>query len=212
MSGRKTTRTIAVVAAASLLVGAFVAGPADARKKKKKKRKPPVVVVEQCPAYTPGAAAADVPVLQVTDAATAEAPVTVELETAAGLGMGRDATSPEGQNVSHAYQNLQIDSANPSAGLFARIEFVELEDYDLYMDTADGTNVATSAGYMAVSDGDLQNATDNDSTTAPGSEQINGYPATDCDGFTLDVVGATTPGDTVVLKLWLAEPQAVPAR
>ncbi|MFN2389478.1 MAG: hypothetical protein ABR575_07755, partial [Actinomycetota bacterium] len=53
--------------------------------KKPKKPKPPA----GCAAYVPGEAGADAETTKVTDAATAEAPVEVELDTGPGVGSGR---------------------------------------------------------------------------------------------------------------------------
>ena len=185
----KLTKAVAVVAMASLVVGAFAVVPAEAKKKK------------GCATYQPGANGDGQPITVVTDAATAEKPVTIELETAAGVGMGRDASSPEGQHVSHAYANIQVDSAAPSASLFVSVAFTEAFDYDLYLDTADGTQLAASAGFGPVAFG----ASDYEHSDF-GSETIAGFPANDCDGYTANIVGATTPGETVTVSAWLEKP------
>lgn len=196
----RSIRTLAVLASAGLIVGAFAAGPADAAKKKKKK--PPV-----CAPLAVHEKAAEAELVKVTDAATAEAPVEVEVSTGPGLGLGRPGGSlPFGELVSEAFVNVQVDSALPSAGLYATIEFTEAWDYDLYLDDATGTEVAHSAGFF------------NQSSTAGaageskiGSENIYGLETADCGGYSVDIAGATTPGETVMLKLWLGEIQAAPA-
>src|SRR5687767_48583 len=107
MGNGRVIRTLAVVATASLVLGAFVAAPADAKKKKKKKPK-----TASCAPYVPGEAGKDAPVTVVTDAATEEAPVEVTVATAEGLGFS-SADGPSGDMgpTSHAYANVQVDSA-----------------------------------------------------------------------------------------------------
>lgn len=193
----RSIRTLAVLASAGLLVGAFAAAPADAAKKKKKK--PPA-----CAPWTPPEKSAEAEIVKVTDAATAEAPIEIEVETAPGVGSGRPGGSlPLGEGTSEAFVNVQVDSALPSAGLYATIEFTPTWDYDLYLDDSTGTEVAHSAGFL------------NQSFTAGaagesgiGSENIYGLETADCDGYAVDIAGATTPGETVLLKLYLGEVQA----
>lgn len=193
MKNGRIVRSLALIATASLVLGAFMAVPADAKKKKKPKK------AAACAPYVPGENGADAPVTVVTDAATADAPATLEVEIGPGLGAGRD---PEGEGalVSHAYPNLQVDSAASSALLNVRISWsIPPEDYDIYLDTADGSELASSAGY-----GPIPGGSDYGSS-AVGSESILAFPASDCDGFTVDVVGATTPGGTVTVDYWLGE-------
>lgn len=199
----RSVRTFAVLASAGLIVGAFAAGPADAAKKKKKK---PAV----CAAYVGHEKAAKAELVKVTDAATAEAPIEVEVATDPGFGIGRPGTTVNGVDVgaavSEAFVNVQVDSAAPSAGLYATIEFNEAFDYDLYLDDATGTEVAHSAGFFNQS-----SAAGADGESAIGSENIRGLDTADCGGYSADIAGATTAGDTVTLKLWLGEVVAAPA-
>ncbi|MFN2388039.1 MAG: hypothetical protein ABR575_00310, partial [Actinomycetota bacterium] len=140
-------------------------------------------------------------------AATAEAPVEVELDTGPGVGSGR--SGPLAAAVSHAFHNLQVDSAAAETGLWASIEFPAEWDYDMYMDLPDGTNVAESGGFLFIND-NLDVADDEDSHSDVGSETILGTKTADCGGYTLEVVGATTAGGPVTLKLWLGEIAYVP--
>ena len=187
MKSSRTLKTLALIATAGLMVGVVAAAPAQAGKKKK------------CPAYVPGENGAGQPINVVTDAATADKPVELTLPTEAGLGAGRD---PEGfgAHVSHVYVNIQVDSKAASAPLNTGLEFGTAWDYDLYLDLADGTEVANSAGYGPVDDGSTE-----DSRHDFGSETIVGVETSDCGGYTLDVVTATSPGGDVTLKLWLGE-------
>lgn len=201
---RKSLRRIAVLASATMLLAAFVAGPADARKRK---RKPPV----GCTAFVPtNAHGAELPTAVVTDAATAESPVVVELATEAGIG----ATSPgpedppENGMPAHAYLNVQVDSTLPSTGLYVTVEFSQQWDYDLLLRTAEPDAVAYSAGgapYEGPFDG-----TGHGGHATAGTENIDGITTADCSGYTVDVVSATTPGETVTLKYWLGEAAYTP--
>lgn len=191
MRNGRVVRSLALIATASLVLGAFVAGPADAKKKKKPKKP------AACAPYTPGESGAEAPVTTVTNANTAEAPATLEVEIGPGLGAGRD---PEGEGalVSHAYTNVQVDSTGASDFLNVRVSWsVPPEDYDVYLDTADGTELASSAGYGPIPGGSEYGS------SAVGSESIVAFPVKDCDGFTVDVVGATTPGGPVTVDYWL---------
>lgn len=190
MRNGRFIRTLAVMASAGLVLGAFMAVPAEAKKKKKKPA--------GCAAYVPGENGADAEITKVTDANNAEAPAELTVATGPGLGMGRDPEG-EGAHVSHAYANLQVDSKSSSAVLNVSIEFNPAWDYDVYLDTADGTEVANSAGFANQTFGSDYAHSD------IGSETIVAFPVADCDGFTVDVVGATTPGGDVTVKYWLGE-------
>ena len=188
MRNGRMIRSLAVMASAGLVLGAFFAVPAEAKKKKK-----------GCATYVPGEAGAEAPVTKVTSANTADAPAAVEVEVGPGMGAGRD---PEGEGmfVSHAYANVQVDPSASSDLLNVRISWdVPPEDYDVYLDTADGTELANSAGFGPVTSGSDY------AHSEAGSETIVGYPVADCEGFTVDVVGATTPGGTITVEYWLGE-------
>lgn len=190
----KTIQRLAVLASASLVLGAFIAAPADAKKRKKKK--PPV-----CATYVPGENGADQEINVVTEAATEEAPLAITATVGPGLGAGRDPEG-EGANVSHAYVPIQVDTKAPTGGaLYVKASWTVVpEDYDLYLDTSDGTEVANAAGYGPVDDGSTE-----DSEHALGSETIISIDTPDCGGYTLDLVGAMTPGGDVELTMWLGE-------
>jgi hypothetical protein len=194
----RTLRIVAVAGAAALLLGAFVAGPAEARKKKKH-HKP----VAACAPYAPSGGAEGAEVVSVTDAATADAPVEVTVTTEPGLGSGRPADQTGGA-VSEAFVPVQVDSAAASAGLYARVDFTPVWDYDLYMTDDTGTDVGASGGSLVIDDSELGGDADH-SETGAGFEAIYGVTSTDCQGFNVDVVGATTPGEDVTLTLWLGE-------
>ncbi len=192
----RTIRTIAVVASAALLVGAFAAAPAEAAKRKKKKKAPAA-----CAAYTPGEKGAGQPITVVTDAATAEKPVEVALDTEPGLGF----SSEEGEGnpnefaTSHAYTNVQVDSAASSTGLYVMIEFQPTWDYDLWLRDSSHVPVEYSAGFAVLTSGSDRAHSD------LGSESIQGLPVADCAGFTVDAANAGGPGGEITVKYWLGE-------
>jgi hypothetical protein len=206
MKSTRIVRATAVVGSVALILGAFVAGPADAKKKKKKK--PPVAA---CAPFTPYEKGASAPIAVVTDAATEAAPVTVTLATAEGLGTSTNETEDgdTGALVSHAYHNVQVDSAAPTAALYVRLEFAGYQDYDLYLRNPDGTSDTYSAGAppYQVFDG-TGNGGHSEGDPTAAAENIDGAAVTDCQGFTVDVVSATTEGADVTLKYWLGAPPA----
>ncbi|HYI45656.1 MAG TPA: hypothetical protein VE174_09410 [Actinomycetota bacterium] len=202
----RTVRTVAIMGAAALLLGAFASGPAVAKKKKKKKKAP----VAACAPFAPGEKGAGQPVTVVTDAATAEAPVEVTVATDPGLGFSSEAGegAPEdGEGLtSHAYTNVQIDSAAPSAGLYVRVEFEPVWDYDLWLRDSGHSALAYAAGSSPAPVPGVTDGTGNGGHTESGSENIDGYFAADCNGFTVDIANAGGPGGDVVVKYWLGEP------
>lgn len=205
MSKQRTIRTLSVVASAALIVGVFAAAPADAKKKKKPRA---------CAPYVPGELGADQPVTIVTDAATEEAPVTIELDTAEGVGF----TSPDGAGSdegapSHVFTNVQVDSAAPSTGLYIRLEFPDGLEYDLFARLADGSAYAYVAGSNhtgpLVTEFGLD-GTGNGGYSEVGAENLAGLSTADCAGYTVDVASAITPGGPVTVKYWLGEATYAP--
>lgn len=199
MKASRNIRSASVLASAALILGAFVA-PADAKKKKKPKTPPPPPV---CAAFTPAEIGADAPVTIVTEAATAEAPVEVTLATEAGAGTATGEPNADAvltSQISHVVQNVQVDTP-ASSTLFIRLEMPSETDYDLFVYDAAGESVAQAAGFNPAP------AVYNDNThgghTEEGAEVIDGLASADCDGYTLDIAGATTPGGDVTLKLWV---------
>jgi hypothetical protein len=194
MTSGKALRTIALAASLGLLIGAFGAGAADAKKKKK----PPA-----CAPFVPAGPAEGSEVTVVTDAATEEAPVSIEVATDPGLGLGREAGSG-GDFTSQAYVPIQVDSAASGAGIYGRVDFTPTWDYDLYLDDPAGTNLMASGGFGPIDDSELGGDAAN-SETGPGFEAIYGIPTEDCGGYVFDVAGATTPGGAVTVTVWLGE-------
>lgn len=185
-------RWVAVAISTGLLVGLVASAPAQARKKKKRKPpQPPVCVV-----YTPGEQGAGLDVSVVTDAATEAAP----FETTVSIDPGLALTGSE-PTLSHAYGNIQIDSALPEIGLYARLEFAAYEDYALYLNLADGTERARSAGFNPASQ--FGDGTGYGGHSEMGAENLDGIRTPDCQGYTFHVAAYTGMGGDLPLKLWL---------
>ena len=199
----KTVRTLAVLATASLVLGAFVAGPADA-KKRKKKPSCPVATYTEPASPSVSRPEADAEVITVTDAATAEAPIVIEYEHGAAL--WETATQMPIQEDTKWF-NLQIDSAAPATGLYARLDWAvpSVSDIDLYLwDGATGEQAAVSGATNAVP----MNAPFVAETGAMGYESISGFAAVDCSNFLVESRAFLTAGEAMTLTLWLGDPAA----
>jgi hypothetical protein len=191
MSGSRT-RIVATLACSALIVGAMAAVPAEAKKKK-------------CAKYVPGAYAAEAELVKVTDKATADAPIEMAVVTDAGLGLtsADDPAGGEGQ-PSHKFVNIQIDPSASTANVFVRIEYTPTWDYDLFLRTAAGPAVAYEADFNPATAGGPTPIGGNETAhPEPGAGQIDGYTGIDCEGFTIDIASASTPGEEVALTIWL---------
>lgn len=190
----RTARIVALCVAAALASGSLGAAPAEAKKKRKPKK---------CAAYQPGELGQGAESFVVTDAATESAPIEIELETAPGLGF--TSTDPGGDTgaISHAYLNVQVDSKASASGLYVRAEFLEIEDYDLFLRDASGAAIAYQADFNPVAGQGLGAGSGGHSEV--GAEALDGIGSSDCTGYTLDVASSITPGGTVLVKLWLGE-------
>lgn len=203
----KTLRKLAALASATLVLGAFVAGPAEA---KKKKPKPPPAPVG-CAAFTPGEEGAEAKTSVVTDAATAEAPVVVELTAAAGMGNDLGLAGGAYNETTSVYQNVQVDTANPSAGLYVRVDFSDHHDYDLYLNNAAGDTAATSGDFNVAPGEGLGSGSPEGAWEAGTSyESVLGINTPDCGGYTTRIVSFLTTGGNITVSYWLGEVIAEP--
>ena len=203
MKSPRTIRTLAVIATAGLVVGAFAAGPAEAKKKKKKKP-------AACAAFVPGEAGAEQPTVVLTDAATEAAPVeqTVTLAGSAADARLVSAIPEEGPLApGRAPFNIQVDTAAADAGLYALIEFPERRDYDLQLLHTDGSYAARARSFNPVL------GTPGETFSEPGhggegtthSEKLVGIRTADCGGWTLQPENWFGEGGDFTIKLWLGE-------
>jgi hypothetical protein len=167
--------------------------------KKKNKQQPPK---ERCPEYVPGEQGTGQPINLVTDEHTAEAPLELVVPTDPG---GPNVPSTPVDLRSNAYVNVQVDTAAADTGLYATFEFEPYEDYDLYLNYADGTEAARSAGFnqapVLIFDG-----TGDGGHSGIGSENLDGVRTPDCGGYTINLSGYIAEGGDKTLKLWLGEP------
>lgn len=200
----KTVRSLAVLASAALLVGGIVAAPAEAKKKRKK---PP-----SCPAATyaePASPSASRPeagaeIIKVTDQATQEAPIVIEYEHGAAL--WETASQAPIQEDTLWFQ-IQVDSASPAKGLFARLDWAvpSVSDIDLYLwDGISGEQAAASGATNAVP----VNAPFVAETGAMGYESISGFAVADCSNYLVESRAFMTAGEAMTLTLWLGDPAA----
>ncbi|MEA2486771.1 MAG: hypothetical protein QOF16_425 [Actinomycetota bacterium] len=182
-------------------------------KHKKHKKKPPVPAPAGCPAYQPGDAGKDAKTTVVTDAATKDAPISVQLPLAQGAGTGTGISQVDAVTLateSHAFQNVQVDSNSSSVGLYVRAEFDTQSDDDLHLLNSDGTEAAHAAGFNVAPEslpvapfGQPLDGTGSGGHSESGAEQIDGIKTADCQGYTAELDGATTRGGTITLKFWL---------
>lgn len=191
--GIKSLRALAVVASAALILGAFVAAPADAKKKK------------ACPKFTAPDWAADAETTILTDAATAEEPVTLEFTTGHGAGTTSTDYPEDGDGtLSHSFQNVVVDTKAKSSNIHARIDFLPAFDYDLFLRISAGPALAYEADFNPfTAAGPTPIGGYSDGSAGPGWSQIDGYPVPDCAGYTVDIASSITPGGPVTLTLWL---------
>ncbi|HYO61538.1 MAG TPA: hypothetical protein VEU29_06540 [Actinomycetota bacterium] len=215
MTTSRSTKTLAVLGSAALVLTGMLAGTADAKKKKKPKPPPPPA---GCAAYTPSEWSKDVPVTVIKDDATADKPLTITVPTAEGVGSSSPsdpANTSQDNPVSHVYLNVQVDSELPQVGLYGTLEFTPVWDYDLYFRNNEGVGLAYSAGVAPAGiapEGEAfgVDGTGNGGHTAPGSENIEGLATDDCTGYLVHIVSSLTPGEDVTLNLWLGEATFTP--
>jgi hypothetical protein len=159
-----------------------------------------------CAAYTPGEMGAEAETTVVTDKATEESPI--EIDVPLGPALGRvNATVDFSTRVKH---NVQVDSKAAEAGLFVRLESPVTDDPDLYVywdnrkeaASAGGFNQALFAGPLPQG---LLSGTGNGGHSGFGFEQIDGLRTSKCGGWTLDLVNWLGQGGTYKLKIWLGE-------
>ena len=198
MRSGRTIRSVAVLASAALVLGALVAAPAAAGKKK-------------CARYAPAApqsnadTAAEAPsakVLKVTARATEAKPVTVELDQGPGFWI-YDAELHQTPVIdSTQFVNVQVVGANK--GLYIRQEWAtpSISDLDLYMYDVTGAEVGGSGAFNPAPLPVISSQ-----TGGMGYEQVSGFDAPNCTGFTIESRSYATTGETVTLKFWLGDIQ-----
>ena len=136
------------------------------------------------------------PITRVTDAATKKNPIVIDFDQEASVWWW--AWTERGPIVDgNQYFNVQVDTRKRAVGLHVRLEWPRLpEELDLYMYNY-GSIVAWSEAFNqlpAEATGD---------SGGPGYEYIAGYPAGDCQGFTIEDNAMWASPQQAQLKLWL---------
>ena len=198
----RSIRTLAVLASAGMIVGAFAAVPAEAAKKKKPFACAPAT---PAPPASDHAGASDAPsgeVTTITEAATEEAPVVIEYDHGPALYVFGTSQPIQEDN---AYFNLQVVSNKPDQGLYILQEWgTPVTDIDLYLYDDSGTQVAYSGAFNAAPEPTpVQDFSGPNGTGGEGFESISGYPAVPCVAHTIESVAYMTQGEPVTLKVWL---------
>lgn len=203
----RSIRTLAVLASAGLIVGAFAAGPADAAKKKKKKPVPACAEFAPPPVAsggTTGSQAIEAEVAQLTTAHTEEAPLIIEFEH--GPAFWDTAThSPVQEDTK--YFGIQLPPGIPQSGLYARIDWAtpSPSDIDLYLYDDTGTEVEHSGALnVAPVPNPVLDLSDR-GNGGMGYESISGLPVDQCNGFVVESQAFLTPGEAMTLTLYLGE-------
>lgn len=184
-----TIRTTAVLAVAALVIGAFVALPAEAAKKKALKCSPFAPAVE---------GAAESPVVKITPKATEKAPVEIKIEH----GMAGPTNPVDGSDLFNEWKYANIQIFGPASGLYIREEFSERHDIDLYLYDAAGEEVESSGGFNTAP---VSPFFDAGGRAGTNYESIPGYPVSPCQGFTIGSNAYLTYGTEATIKIWFGE-------
>lgn len=193
----RSVRTLAVLASAGMIVGAFAAAPADAAKKKKKPFNcAPATATAPAKGHSSNAAdASKAAVVNVTAAATAEAPLVTEFKHGPALS--------EAHVEDTQYFAYQVVSKTPGQGLYVKLEWPgKMSDIDLYMYDASGEEVALSGAFNPVA---VPGLLDSNGNGGVGFETIPGFPADPCSPYTIESKAYATPGEPMKISVWLGE-------
>lgn len=197
-----TKRALSMLMVVALMGGLVATSALDASAAKKKKPK-------KCKAFKPGELGAEAETSKITSKATEDAPVEVTLATEPGFGIGGNAITAS--NISHVYQNIQVDPKTKKTGLYVRLEMPHGTDYDIYLMNPDGTEAAHAAGFNPIPHEEIGDGTGTGGHSEETAEQLDGILSKDCQGYTLDIGNATGPGGDVTLKMWLGKATYDPA-
>ena len=198
-------RSLTVLMATALAASAVLAVPAEAKKKPKKKGCPAFAPVEPASNSGETAEALEAPVVKITDAATAEAPVVMEFAHGPALW---DTLNQEPIVEDTVFFNIQVESKQgaPTLNVFQEWAAHPPSDMDLYMYDATGTEVAVSGSANAFPTPVSQ--VPGQGTGAWGLESVPGYATSNCAGYTIESRAFTTAGEDMTLSIWLGEPAA----
>lgn len=140
-------------------------------------------------------------VRRVTDAAIESSPVKTKYSFGPSL-WEPETRTPVSEDT--FFVNLQVDTASATRGLFIRASWAETSTSDLELVLYDGAGeqVAISDANNLLPVAPPAGASDY-GTGGPGYEQLSGYEASDCSGYTLEVRALRTTGEEVTLSVWL---------
>lgn len=142
-------------------------------------------------------AAAGAPIAQLTDAANAQSPLTIQYEHSASVQTAAQ------ENL---YFNVQIYSRRKHPGIYVRQEFDSASDVDVALFNNGGQQVAQSTAFnlVPVTVGPFNGSSDGSGSF--GYESINGFRVGRCEQYTLESRAMLTTGTSVTLKIWLGPP------
>lgn len=200
-------KALSVLVMATLVASVIAVPAADAAKKKKKKKKPKPAA---CADFVPGEFGTEKPSMQVTDAATEEAPVEQQVTLAASAADLRLLSAiPEAGPLAATYDyfNVQVDSAAADVGLHVLVEFATRRDVDLNLLHPDGSYAARARSFNPVvgTPGEIFSAPGHGGEGTDHSEKLLGIRTSDCGGWTLEVANYFGESMTPTVKLWLGE-------
>jgi hypothetical protein len=181
-------------------------GPKSCPKPGKPKPPKPAPEAPKCAPYVPGDQGKTATTSIVGLEHTADKPLEVKVTTPGG--------TPDAPESS--FQNIQVGAVGADMGLFARYEFPETEDHDIYLNYADGSEAAHAGGFNPfpfVPQNDVQgtDGTGSGGHSEQGAEQIDGVKTPACAGYTLDMQAYLSEGGDMTLKLWLGPVENEPA-
>ena len=129
----------------------------------------------------------------VNNGATAEEPMTLQIQAPAG-------TPAEPAEV---LLNVQLTTQGYTAAFYARYEFAPAEDYDLIVERGNGEQAAAADGFNPGAVGPAAEPNGRGGHSEPGAEQIDGLESPHCAGYTLRMISKSGVGGEVTLKLWI---------
>jgi hypothetical protein len=201
MTMGKWTRVVGTALTVGLLAGALSSGtPAQAAKRCGKFK--PAVPISDSASRTE---APKQKVQTITDKYTQAKPYKVEYTHGPALWWPADPADAEGQAAAvedTKWFNIQVDSKKRFVGLYVRVEWspTPVSDIDLYMYDKNGG--------AAAQDGHWNQLPEEANPTGlqggnPGFEEIAGFGATDCSGYTIESRAFNSPGESMTMKVWL---------
>ncbi|HWL64757.1 MAG TPA: hypothetical protein VNP73_02185, partial [Actinomycetota bacterium] len=163
-----------------------------------------------CSAFSPGATGSGKPTVVVTDTATEQQPVIQKVNLAESISDLDVIPTGLLPPPTDAF-NIQVDSANPSAGLHVLFEFPTRRDYDLELLWPDDSYAARSHDFNLVySPAGIHENGGHAGVATDASEHIVGVATPDCGGYTVETVNWLGEGGEMEVKVWLGTADNVP--